>query len=106
MTENKGMDVVYNENGCLKKVGTRFAPCRGISLNAWQNQIYVHINDSSKCYDDAGNYDKSKSKSVSLKWEYAQALKDAIGNAEQYVEQFILEQVRLLFICEIYFYIW
>jgi len=52
MTEEQAMNVEYHNSGYVLNVGRRLAPCRSFTVNAYNGQRYLHINDSSKCYDD------------------------------------------------------
>ena len=91
----QSLQIEYDNRGCALKIGRRFAPCRGFTLSAYNGELFFHINDSSKCYDQQGKYDKTMLKSISMKWEYAVALKEAISEASHYTNQML--QVRNFF---------
>ena len=86
------MDSVNDNQGFLAKVDGRFAYGRCVSLTKWNNNIYVHINDRSKCWEN-GQFDKTKTKSISLKWNDAVTLKDCLIQLGPYAEQMEAEQV-------------
>ena len=89
-----GMDIEYDSNSeAVTRIRARFGRMRSLTLNAWNNQLYLHLNDNSKCFDDSGYFDKTKSKSVSMKWEEAVNLKHLIHDMAQYVDKFDLNQV-------------
>lgn len=86
------MEPSYDNQGFLIRVLGRFAYGRSVSLTKWNDQIYLHINDKSKCWVN-GKFDKTKEKSVSIKWEYAITLKDVLIQLGPYAEQIEAEHV-------------
>lgn len=89
------MESAYNNQGFLEKVTGRFAYGRSVSLTKWNNQAYVHINDQSKCWEN-NQFDKTKSRSISLKWNDAVTLKDCLIQLGPYMEQLEAEQVIIV----------
>jgi hypothetical protein len=87
------MEPTYDNQGFLHKVFGRFAFGRSVSLTKWNDKVYLHINDQSKCWEKRQQFDKSKEKSISLKWDDAVTLKDCLIQLEPYVEQIEAELV-------------
>ena len=55
------MDMSYDTNGFLVRVQGKFGYGRKLSLTKWNDKLYLHINDNSKCYEN-GKIDKVKAK--------------------------------------------
>ena len=87
------MEPSYDSQGYLDKVLGRFAYGRSVSLTKWNDKVYIHINDQSKCWEN-GQLDKTKAKSISLKWNDAVTLKDCLIQLGPYVDQIEAEQVH------------
>ena len=93
-----------NEDGSLKKVRARFSRSREINLTRWNNDIYLHLNDISKCFVD-GRFDITKQKSISMKWEEVELLRTALAELVPHVQQMKTELVsRLFYMCLYLFY--
>ena len=90
------MEVFNNEDGSLKKVRARFSRSREINLTRWNNDIYLHLNDISKCFAD-GRFGITKQKSISMKWEEVELLKIALAELIPHVQQMKIELVSKLF---------
>lgn len=86
------MEPSYDNEGFLLRVLGKFAYGRSVSLTKWNDKIYLHINDKSKCWIN-GKFDKTKEKSVSIKWDDAVTLKDLLIQLGPYAEQIEAEQV-------------
>lgn len=90
------MEPTYDNAGFLTQVRGRFGFRKDLSLTKWNDQIYVHIGDNTKCWE-TNSFDKSKSKTVSLKWRDAVNLKARLNELEPYASQIEAELVS--FIC-------
>lgn len=90
------MEPSYDNAGFFIKVCGNVAYGKDVCLTKWNEQIYVHINDNSKCWENQ-KFDKTKSKTVSLKWEQAQKLRDCLNDMEHYAGQILAEQVFCCF---------
>lgn len=90
------MEVFYGDDGSLNKVRVRMPGNLEMCLTKWQknNKIYLHINDSSKCFEN-GTFDKTKTKNISIKWHHVVNLKEALNEMELHVNQMLAEQVRI-----------
>lgn len=88
------MEPTYDSAGFLDKVKGKFVYKREVSLTKWNQQLYVHINDNSKCWD-TNMFDKSKSKTVSFKWSDALNLKARLNELEPFASQIEAELVSL-----------
>ena len=86
------MDPTYDNEGFLVKVQGKFGYNRSVSLTKWNDTLFLHVNDNSKCWDD-GKFDKTKSKSLSFKWSDATSLKDCLIHMEPFAQQIESEQV-------------
>ena len=71
------METFNNEDGTLRKVRSRFSRSREVSLTRWNDDIYLHLNDISKCFA-SGTFDKTKTKNISMKWEEVDKLRDTL----------------------------
>lgn len=87
------MEPSYDKQGFLAKVFGRFAYGRSVSLTKWNDKVYVHINDQSKCWEH-GQFDKTRATNISLKWDDAVTLKDCLIQLGPYAEQIETEQVK------------
>ena len=57
--------------------------------------VWVHLNDNSKCWQ-TGVFDKSNGKTISMKWEDAITLKNALIQMEACAKQMQGEVVSLM----------
>lgn len=95
------MDESYDDQGFLVTVRGKFAYERSVSLTKYNDTILLHLNDSSKCWNN-GNFDKTKAKSISINWKGALALSDCLAELKPFAEQIGIEQVSH-FLTYIYF---
>ena len=86
------MEVFNNEDGSIKKVRSRFSRSRELTLTRWNDDIYLHLNDISKCIA-TGTFDKSKSKNISMKWEEVESLRDTLSALVPHIQQMRAEMV-------------
>ena len=86
------MEVFKNRDGSLKKVRSRFSRSREVTLTRWNDVIYLHLNDISKCFA-SGKFDKTKSKNISMKWEEIEVLRDTFKALVPHVQQMRAEMV-------------
>ena len=86
------MEVFNNEDGTLRKVRSKFSRSREVSLTRWNDDIYLHISDISKCFA-SGTFDKSKRKNISMKWEEVETLRDTLLTLVPHVQQMEAEIV-------------
>ena len=94
------MEPTYDQSGVLMKVRGKyegkFGYGRSVSLTKWNGEIYLHINDDSKCWVN-GKFDKTQAKSLSMKWTDAMILKQHLVDLDSYAKQFEIHQVRFSF---------
>ena len=96
------MEPSYDQSGCLMQVRGNFAFGRSASLTKWNDQLYLHINDNSKCWDNIyKKFDKTRSKAISIRWEHAENLRDCLNEMGTYISQFRSEQVYIYFILNV-----
>lgn len=96
------MEVFNNDNGSVKKVRSRFSRKREICLTRWKDAVYVHLNDISKCWED-DKFDITRQKSISMKWEEAELLRDTLAELVPHVQQMLSEMVSQIFVIFVYF---
>lgn len=87
------MNPTYDTQGFLTKVEGSFGYGRSVALTKWEDSVFVHINDNSKCWDNK-KFDKTKGKSVTFNWRNTTALADCLTQLRPYVEQIQAEQVN------------
>lgn len=93
------MELFRDDRGLLTKARIRIGSNKEVCLTKWNDTVFLHLNDSSKCFG-TGVFDKTKSKNVSLRWDVARRLRDVIGEMEIHAEQMIHNnQVRTLIFC-------
>lgn len=90
------MEISNDDQGYVNNVRARFGYQKSACLTHWNNMGWVHLNDNSKCWQ-TGVFDKSKGKSISIKWEDALTLKNALVQMEAYADQMQGEVVSLIF---------
>ena len=97
---------IYDNAGYLTKVRTRFGYSKELMLTKWDSQVYLHVNDNSRCYNkDTHVYDKAKGKSLTFKWADASNLKEQLNALEAYALQMQAEQVNIyILLLFIYYY--
>jgi hypothetical protein len=95
------MEPIYDEQGHLASVRGKFGYSKDLTLKQWNNRLYVHVNDNSKCWE-SNTFDKSKSKTISMKWEDAQTLRTRLAELEQFASQFQAWQVTYVIIISFY----
>lgn len=88
------MEPSYDNAGFLTKVKGKFGYSREVTLTKWNEKLYVHINDNSKCWDN-GAFDKTKAKSILLNWKNASSLKDCLKELETFASQMETELLHL-----------
>lgn len=86
------MQTSFDNQGYLTRVNGKFGYYKDITLTKFNDQIYAHICDNSKAFV-SGSFQKSLSKTISLKWEDVQGLRGILHNFEPYAEQIISEVV-------------
>ena len=86
------MNPVYDANGLLSKVHGRFGYKKDFSLTKFNDSVYLHISDTSKCFD-SGKFDKKNAKNISMRWSNAVTLKDRLSELETYANQIETELV-------------
>ena len=79
------MEFFNNEDGSMRKVRNRFSRSREVTVTRWNDDIYVHLNYISA----SGSFDKTKSKSISMKWEEVEVLRDTLTDMVLHVQQMI-----------------
>ena len=77
------METPYDSYGFLNRVGCKYTYGRNVSLTKWNGQIWIHLSDETKAWEN-GKFDKSKSKTISLNWEYAKQLRESLFSLEDY----------------------
>ncbi|XP_045199196.2 uncharacterized protein LOC123553559 [Mercenaria mercenaria] len=80
------MEAKYDQEGFLSKVRGRFGFRKDVALSKWNGNAYVHISDNYNCWE-TDTFDKTKSKSVTIKWKDAIKLKECLGKLEPYATQ-------------------
>lgn len=91
------MEPKYDENGFLIQVREKFAYGRDVVLTKYNGAPFLHVYDNSKCWDSNTRvYDKSKGKCISLSWQNATKLCQAINQLDGFVKQIQIEEVRHL----------
>lgn len=58
--------------------------------------VWVHLNDNSKCWQ-TGVFDRSKGKTITMKWGDALTLKNALIQMEAHADQMQGQAVSLFF---------
>ena len=91
------METIYSNDGCLTKLRYKLNSTKEVCLAKWNDTAFFHLNCRKDCFLDNGSYDKTKSKSISLRWDTAKDLKLAIQEMEQYVPH-MLSEVRFNFL--------
>ena len=79
-------------DGSLKKVRARFARSREVNLTRWNDDAFIHINGISKCFAP-GSFDRSKIKSITMKWEEVEKFRDTFSALVPHVQQMKAEMV-------------
>jgi len=76
------------------KVQEKLAYGREVALTKFNETSYLHIYDNWKCWDSkTRTYNKSMGKCLSLSWQHALALRQALHTLEQYANQIEIEGV-------------
>lgn len=70
--------------GHLKRVSKRFGKMREITLKRYDDKIWIHLNDNSKCFTEDKKFDRSQSKYISLRFEELSELRQIIDELEAY----------------------
>lgn len=86
------MERSYDNHGFLDRARSSFGYGRSVALTKWGGQLWVHIGDNSKCWDNR-KFDKTKSKTISMKWCDAITLREKLNEFEAVVRQIEAEQV-------------
>ena len=75
----------------------RFSRSREVNLTRWNDDIFIHINDISKCFV-TGSFDRSKTKSISMKREEVEKFRDTLSAIVPHVQQMKAEMVSLMYL--------
>ena len=81
------METIYSDNGSLIKLRYKLTSTKEACLSKWGDTAILHLNSRKDCVLENGGFDKSKSKTISIRWDTAQDLKMAIQEMEQFVPQ-------------------
>ena len=90
------MEVFSAPDGYLIKARLRLDSYKELVINPFNGQVYLHINDVSKCFETGPFIDKNKSIKISMNWQVALKLKNALEDLEPHADQMLTEQVRNL----------
>ena len=63
------METIYSDNGSLIRLRYRLTSTMEVCLSKWSDTAIVPINCRKDCFFENGNFDKSKSKSISIRWD-------------------------------------
>ena len=84
------MEPTYDSQGFLTSVRGR-----EVTLTKWNNRVYVHLNEYSKCWQH-GIYDKTKASRLSFECSHASALMKCLQEMESFAVQIESELVSVL----------
>ena len=76
------MEPSYSSSGFLTKVKSKYRYGKEVYLTKWERKLYVHLNDNSKCWE-TGQFDKTKSKTISLTWDKAKELRERLFQLDE-----------------------
>ena len=88
------MELSCDNDGYLIKAKGKFGYSRDVTLSKWNGKVFVHITDSSKCFEN-GTYDKTKSKTISINWSTAVNLKNRLDEMVSHVSRIEAEMVSV-----------
>lgn len=88
------METKYDQQGFLFKVRGRFGFRKDVALSKWNDNVYVHISDNYNCWE-TDTFDKTKSKSVTIKWKDVKKLRECLDQLEPFASQIEAELVSL-----------
>ena len=77
MDAASGYQEIFDKTGRLIKIKAFFGRSKEVCINVYNGHTYLHLSDKSKCYNN-GQFDITKSKSVSLKWEEVATLRTLV----------------------------